>query len=51
MGDGGCGGTGWWITQTFSDISDEAEAIVEAIYIRIEFPEVPKPREIENKNE
>lgn len=46
MGEYGCGGTGWWITETYSDKSDEADAIVEAIYIKLEFPEVPKPREI-----
>ena len=46
MGEYGGGGTGWWITQTYTDISDEANAIVEAIYFRIESPTVPEPRKI-----
>lgn len=43
MGDND-GGTGWRITQTYSDISLDVETIIEVAFIRIEFPDVPKPR-------
>ncbi len=48
MGEYGCGGTGWWITETYSDKSEEAEAIVEVIYIKLAPPDVPQPRKIES---
>ena len=49
MGLYGGGNTGgWWVTEVYNDISDDAQAIIEAVFIRLKFPDVPEPRKIIN---
>jgi hypothetical protein len=38
----------WWVTEVYNDISDDAQAIIEAVFIRLKFTDVPEPRKIVN---
>ncbi len=48
MGSYGCGGTGWWVGQTYSDmdLDQNIDQVVEAVFGLISCPEVPEPRSL-----